>query len=197
MALPAALMAIEPIDHRPTAELVAAIKAAGQERIAQGLQGILAKDGKTGELFTARSPLMVTTNKTTAEWTVSVINDKVVGTTLLIGTGLQRTTPDEIPALPTFDRTKAEPVIAALKAKGYGASYYPDERQRLAKDYGHDRIFTGQVTLTTDREINGAMKPVFADVLVMRGNGEFCVLVVDQSGACATIAFGGTFSEKP
>jgi hypothetical protein len=104
----------------------------------------LAKDDATGQLVPVVSPLMLTTNKDTQEWTISVLNDKIVGSTALIGTAIQQVSSDQPQALPTFDRTKAKEVLAKVNARGSG--YYPDEVQRLAKNSGCKRLFTGNVT---------------------------------------------------
>lgn len=184
---------LEPLDHRPIGELAAALKSSGQERIAQGVQGVLAKDAKTGELFTARSLLMLTTNKQTGDWTISVVHDKILGSTALIGKNLQRVSGNEIPRLPTFNRQDAEKIIARFE--GWGPAYYPDEMERYAKE-GFQRVFTGQFSVTTEPEFRTVMSPVFIDVIIRPSDAGFAVLVVDKSGACAKIAAGGQFSEK-
>jgi hypothetical protein len=186
--------AIDLIDHKPIPELVAALKAAGHERIAQGSQDIVAKDTSTGEIFTARAPLMLTTNKQTGEWTISVFNTKETGSVLLIGTRLQHLTFGAVSALPTFDRQKAGQVIS--KFDGWGPGYYPDEIARYST-LGFHRIFTGQITAIAEPLFRNAMKPVFFDVIFCEKDAGFSVLVVDQSGACAKLAFGSAFSDKP
>jgi len=184
---------VEPIDHQPLDELIAALKSDGHERIAQGVKSVISKDATTGELFTARAPLMLTLNKQTGAWTISVFHDKVSGSTLLIGNSLRRVGPGDGLTLPTFDRQKANAAISKLN--GLGPAYYPDEIRRYAND-GFQRAFSGQIDITTHPAFRQAMNPVFADVIVRRSDGEFVVLVVDEYGACAKIAFGGTFSEK-
>ena len=84
--------AVDLIDHKPIAELVTALKNGGQERVAQGVQVVLAKDAHTGELFTTRALLFVTVNQRTGEWTVSIVHDKVVGSTVVIARNFQRVT---------------------------------------------------------------------------------------------------------
>ena len=126
--------ALDLLDHQPIATLAAALKSSGQVRIAQGMQDILASD-TNGQLVPAASLLFLTTEKDTAKWTISVLHDKIVGSTLLIGNSLQKISTTEVPSLPTFNRQKA----------GLAAAYYPDEVQRLGKD-GFKRLFTGRVT---------------------------------------------------
>ena len=98
--------AIDPIDHQPIANLAAALKNAGQVRIAQGIADVLSRDTETGTAFIAKVPLMLTTDSKTGAWTVSVLNDKIVGSTLLIGESLQRPASTNVVALPTFDRSR-------------------------------------------------------------------------------------------
>jgi hypothetical protein len=186
--------AIEPVRHVPIAELSNTLKGNGQERIAQGVEDVLAKDTTTGKPFTARSPLLLTANSQTGEWTVSVVNDKVYGSILLTGTDLQRISSDQMSNLSTFDRQKAAQVIARLY--GWGPAYYSDEIKRYQSE-GFHRAFTGRFSATSEPIFEKAMQPAFVDVLVSPQNDAgFAVLVVDQSGACAKIAFGSLFSEK-
>lgn len=184
---------LEPVDHKPIADLAAALKSNGQVRIAQGLKDVITKDANTGELFTARSILMLTENKAADEWTVSVIHDKVFGSTLIIGNNLRRVQNGETAALPTFDRQKAAAILPNLE--GWGPAYYPDEMKRYA-GIGFQRLFTGQFVMTTNKLFGQAMNPAFVDIMYNPNDGGFAVLVVDQYGACAKIAFGSAFSEK-
>ncbi len=195
LALACRAWALDPVDHQPSADLVAALKKAGQVRIAQGLAVILAKDAHTGELFTTRWPTMLTTNAQTGEWTVSVLNDKIVGSTLLIGTNLKRVSGGDVPALATFDRQKASDAIAKLKDAG--GAYYPDEVTRI-QGMGYYRLFTGTFGVTTDPFFKQMKAPAFVDVMINpQDNAGFVILVVDQNGACAKIVSGNTFAEKP
>lgn len=184
--------AIDPIDHQPIPDLVAALKNNGQARIAQGSEDIIAKDTQTGELFTTRSILILTRNNETNEWTISVIHDKVFGSTMLIGANLKKVSEGNAINLPTFDRVKA--VAAAPMLKGWNATYYPEEVQRLKK-LGLSRLFTGQINVTVEQGLKGAMTPAFADIL-LAPNSDFVVLVADQYGTCVTFAGGTLFSEK-
>jgi hypothetical protein len=187
--------AIDPIDHQPIADLAAALKNAGQVRIAQGIADVISRDTETGKVFDAKTPLMLTTESKTGAWTISVLHDKVVGSTLLIGSNLQQLQSQDAASLPTFDRSKAQQALAGLT--GYDPAYYPDEVKRLVTSFGFRRIFTGQITLTTEPHFKAAMTPVFADILVIPATEEFIVLVTDQYGACGEIAFGNTFSKNP
>lgn len=181
------------IDHKPHAELIAALKASGHVRIAQGSQGIVARDTSNGELFTTRSPLMLTTNKQTGEWTVSVFNNKEVGSVRMLGTKLQRVSGEPV-MLPTFDRRKAVPIMA--KFDGYGPCYYPDEAARLSRE-GFRRIFTGTIATIAEPIFRDAMQPVFFEIVVRDSDAWFAVFVVDSTGACAKLAMGDAFSDKP
>jgi hypothetical protein len=134
--------ALDPVDHQPIAALVATLKGSGQVRIAQGMQDILASDSN-GQLAPAASPLMLTTDTNTGAWTISVLDSKIVGSTVLIGTNLEKVSSDAMPALPTFDRAKAQEITTAMNARGTG--YYPDEIERLTKEAGCKRLFTGNV----------------------------------------------------
>lgn len=187
---------IESVARQPIADLSAAIRQAGHERIAQGVQDVIAKDSKTGKVFNAKAPLMLTTNRSTGEWTISVLHDKVVGSTLLIGTGLKRPADGEVLRLKSFNRKAAERVMAACKGRNDPA-YYPDEIARLQSEFGYKRVFTGKVSATTHpffSEIKEA--DYFCDVLVKPGVGHFKILITDQSGACFKIAFGRGFEVK-
>ncbi len=161
--------ALDPVDHRPIQDFVNALKSSGQVRIAQGSQDIVATDPGTGQVFAAKSPLMVTTKKETNDWTVSVFHTKIVGSTLLIGTDLQKPTSAEGAALPTFDRKAAEEMIAKMKTNGCG--YYPDVVQQLAKS-GYKRIFNGKVTfmLNAAPEIAAAQRQQEIDSNILKLN---------------------------
>ncbi len=141
-------LGVEPIDHRPIPELAQELKESGHQRIAQGLQKIIVKDSESGELHTAVSPLMLTVNKQSGEWTISVFNDQHVGSTLLIGNGWQRALSNTVLRLPSFDRTKSQETISKLE--GIPATYYPDEIQRLVGESGYQRMFTGTVGCVLD-----------------------------------------------
>lgn len=193
LALTGQAWAINLIDHKPIPELIAALKAGGHERIAQGSQDIVARDTSNGELFTARSPLMLTTNKQTGEWTISVFNNKEVGSVLMIGMNLQRVS-GEAPSLPTFDRQKAAQIM--LRFDGWGPCYYPDEISRLTKE-GFRRMFTGIIATIAEPLFREAMRPAFFDVVFREKDACFSIFVVDPSGACAKLAIGGAFSDKP
>lgn len=194
-ALMPSAWAIDPIDHQPIADLAAALKNAGQVRIAQGLANVPSRDIDTGKIFLAKAPLMLTTDSKTGAWTISVLHDKLVGSTLLIGDNLQRLDSADPAMLQTFDRSKAEQIMPRLK--GFAPTYYPDEVKRIVTQFGFRRLFTGQVTATTESVFRDAMQPAIADVLVIPSTGEFMVLVSDQYGACGEIIFGGTFSANP
>ena len=122
-----------------------------------------------------------------------MLHDKIVGSTLLIGDNLQRPTPDDIPALPTFDRSRAE--LATHVIKGFDPTFYPDEIKRLGQ-LGFVRMYTGQVTLTTEPHFKSGLQHCFADIVVIPKTGEFMVLVTDQQGVCLKFSFGHSFSEK-
>ncbi len=118
----------EPVDHKPISDLAATFKNIGQVRIAQGMQDTFAKDTETDALSAGQALLMLTSNKQTGEWTITVLHDKQVGSTLLTGTGLRQLSTADA-ALPAFDRGQAEAII---HQKGSGRVYYADEIQRLA-----------------------------------------------------------------
>lgn len=182
--------AIEPIDHKPVATLAAALKAAGHKRIAQGMDIIVAKDKGSGELFSARSPIFVTTKTGTDEWTLSVAHDKEVGSILLTGIGFQRLQDAKPGTLPSFEKAKAQPVIAKLGAR---ATYYPDEIARVAA-MGYKRLFTGKVSTVGVPDLKSAMKPAFFDLLT-KDDGSFVALLIDETGACKNMAAGEEFGE--
>jgi len=154
LALDGQAWALDPVDHQPIADLRTALKSSGQVRIAQGGQNILARDDNTGELVPATSLLMLTTNKGTGDWTISILHTKIIGSTALIGTGLQQISSDAPQSLPTFDRNKAAGIVAAMNARGTG--YYPDEVQRLAKESGCKRLYSGSITFTLNSALSVA-----------------------------------------
>ncbi|GEM_PF-4469771 len=142
LALTKRASGLAPIDHQPIATLREALKSSGQKRIAQGMQDVLAVDDK-GQYVPAGAPLMLTTNTASNAWTVSVLDDKAEGSTVLIGNDLQKVSSDEIPSLPTFDAEKAKATLDAVNALGSG--YYSDKIQELEKEEGCKRAFTGKV----------------------------------------------------
>jgi hypothetical protein len=145
---------IEPVNRKPHAELVAALKGAGQERIAQGSQTLFDADG-AGKLSPRISPIMVTTGKDGGgAWTISALDDDKVGSTLLIGAGFQQGVAQEPRTLPSFDRAKATTAIGRLKA--CGAGYYPDMARRMlgngwTRRYSGDVSYASPSTLATAR----------------------------------------------
>ncbi|MFD2257694.1 hypothetical protein ACFSSA_13505 [Luteolibacter algae] len=188
-------LAVQPIDHRPIGELSAAIKKAGHTRIAQGIRYVVTKDRKTGEVSKTDNVLMLTTNKKTGEWTVSVLHGDTRGSTLLIGSGLERPRAGETHHRKSYSREASNRVIKATKGEVFSA-YYPDEIKRILK-LGWKRSFAGSV-----RHVN---HPLFkenetakyhCDILVEPKGGRFVVLITDISGTCFKIALGKEFSAK-
>ncbi len=131
---------IEPVDRKPHAELIAALKSGGQERIAQGMQTLFDADPASGKLSPRTSPLMVTLRKSDREWTLSALDDEKLGSTLLIGSGFQEGADRSPRSMTSFDRAKASAVIQRLKA--CGAAYYPDTAQGIIKA-GFERRYSG------------------------------------------------------
>ena len=82
------------------------------------------------------------------------------------------------------------------RIKGFYPTYYPEEIIRLGK-LGFKRMYSGQVTLTTEPHFKEGMQPSFADIVVIPSTGEFMVLVTDPYGSCGEIAYGHAFAEKP
>ena len=194
LALSGSVFGVEALYKQTIAKLSAELKKGGQKRIAQGIQSVVAKDPDTGEVFNAKAPLMLTTNKETGAWTISVLHDKIVGSTLLIGNELRRPQKGEIPHLKSFNRKVAEAVIPTLKS--YDPAFYPDEIARLIRKYSYRRVFTGKIKLTTHDKLKTLSKLVFADILVEPKHKDFIVLIVDKNGICFKITFGGHFAEK-
>lgn len=186
---------IEPIDRQPISKLSAAIKKAGHERIAQGVGNVVTKDSGTGEVFNAKTPLMVTSNPDSGEWTVSVLHDQQIGSTLLIGNALKRPDKDEVVELESFDRKVLRSVVPAFKG-AYGAAYYTQKINRLERQ-GYEREFSGTLLRVVHPFFNDkGIDWVFADILVNRKNDDFIVLAVDKRGVCFSVAFGGQFAEN-
>lgn len=131
------------IDSKPHAELVAALKQGGHERIAQGTQTLFMEEQGSDKLTPVESPLMLTINKQTNNWTISSLDDDKLGSTLLIGTKLERLADKEARVLPSFDRSAAAKVIEQLAR--CEATYYPDEANRLAKEGRYTRWFSGEI----------------------------------------------------
>jgi hypothetical protein len=133
---------IEPVNRKPHAEFVAALKGAGQERIAQGMQTLFDADG-AGKLTPRTSPLLVTTHKTDGTWTVSALDDDKVASTLLIGDAFQGKATPESRSMPSFDQVKATATAARLKA--CGVAYYPDVARGLIAA-GFKRWYSGDAS---------------------------------------------------
>jgi hypothetical protein len=135
---------LDPVDHQPVATLAAALKTGGQVRIAQGLAQPAMQEAKTGQV-SPQLMLMLSNNKQTGQWAISVIQDKAIGSTILTGDGLQQISRENPAAAPAFDRQKANFILA--RRKGLKPDYYPDEIQRLTAS-GYQRLFTGKVKFT-------------------------------------------------
>jgi hypothetical protein len=182
-------LAIEPIDRQPIAELSAAIKKDGHTRIAQGIRYVVTKDPKTGEVSKADNALMLTTNKETGEWTVSVFHGDTKGSTLLIGSGLERPRAGETHHRKSFSREASKRAVEATKGKEF-AAYYPDEVKRILK-LGWKRRFAGNV-----RHVNHPLfrdnktAEYYCDILVEPKGGRFVVLITDISWTCFKISYG-------
>lgn len=117
---------LEPIDHRPIPELAAALKNSGYERIAQGYQLVVAPGAEIGDWTTEKVLFILSTNKQTGEWAISVVHDNSVGSTLLIGKNLQR-----VPGEQREDGYRAlfrgEIVFTANSALEMADAYYQQE----------------------------------------------------------------------
>lgn len=136
---------MNPLEHKPLAELVAALKASGHERIAQGTQNVWQQSPQANSAAKAGLPFALTMNKATAAWTVIVFHDDTEGSTLLVGDKLRSVPENE--ALPAFDRDKAQETIGKLSR--YGATYYPDHVKNLTEQFGLRRVFSGEVAAMT------------------------------------------------
>lgn len=136
---------MKPLDHQPLAELVAALKASGHERIAQGTQQLWQADPKTGTASKTSAPVALTMNHATGSWTVIAFHDDTVGSTYLVGTTLRRIADNE--PLPSFDRDLAQTAISRLGR--YGATYYPDHLKNLTEQFRMRRLFSGEIVAMT------------------------------------------------
>ncbi len=184
--------AMDPLDHQPIADLRTALQNAGQVRIAQGIEDVVAHDPETGKVFNARAPLMLTTNSKTGAWTITVLNDQNVGTTLLIGENLRAIQTTQPEVLSTFSKEKTEQM--AGQTAGNFLTFYPDDIKRVSK-LNYQRIYTGKVTVTTIKEFTSVTTPCFADIVV-NNEGRYMIILVDQNGASTEIAWGHDFSQK-
>ncbi len=154
---------LEPVERIPIADFVAVLKSAGHERIAQGMVGVLSKDVTTGKLTMIQSPLMVTTNKQTGDWSVSMFHDKITGGTLLTGHNLHSSS-TEVPNQPTFNRQKIAP-----------DPFYPEEVESL-KGLGYRSLYRGQIKSTQGTALDMAaayrQQEVDSNIVKLKIDGE-------------------------